>query len=765
VIRRRIVCRGTVQGVGFRPAVYRLASSLRLGGLVLNSPEGVIIEVEGPSSAVEAFVDRLPRSLPALADLRDVDVSPVTPRGDDGFAVQPSEPGREVRGSLPPDTVLCPDCRAEMQDPDDRRYAYPFTTCTNCGPRFSVVTHLPYDRERTSMACFPLCPECAAEYGQPADRRFHAEPLCCPACGPRLWLTDAEGETTAEGAGALGAARDALRQGKIVAVKGLGGFQLACRADRADAVARLRERKRRPVKPFAVMARDLASARTLVCLRGGDEEHLASARGPILLAPRREGSPIAPEIAPGLTDLGVMLPTTPLHVELMAEEDGPPLVMTSGNVTDEPIACGNREALGRLGAIADLFLLHNRDVVRRLDDSVMRSSKEGCFLVRRSRGWVPMPLPLPVASPHPILAMGGHLQATTALAVGEEAILSQHVGDLDGDAARQFLLEAASGIEELMQAQGAAIAIDLHADYPSTWMGEELARSRGVPCYRIQHHLAHAAATLAEHHVFPDTDERVGAIILDGVGWGADGAPWGGEWLELDGSLTWRRRAHLEPMPLVGGERAVREPWRVLVGALATADQVDLLPPLPVGEAELQGVARLARHRRWPQATGAGRLFEAAGALLGLTAANRYEGEAAARLESLAASAPEAGPWPEATIDGPLLPGGALLVAAARRLRDGVPPAEVARAFHETFTRRATELATRVFAGRVTRIALGGGCLVNRLLRRRLGCKLREAGFEPFLPVRVPPGDGGLSYGQVVLASIAMRRGAELRME
>ena len=784
--RLRLVCRGVVQGVGFRPTVHRLASALRLGGFVRNDPEGVVIEVEGAPAQVQEFQRALPVSLPPLASLTDVTVCELAPRGEAGFVVLASQSGLRRRALVPPDAALCAECRNEMADPTDRRYRYPFTTCTNCGPRFTLVRALPYDRERTSMACFPLCPRCDAEYRDPADRRFHAEPVCCPACGPRLWLlldspekmlhSRTGDDAVATGSAALQKARDVLLAGLVVAVKGFGGFQLACRADDETVVARLRDRKHRPSKPLALMVRDLETARRFVVLAPADEALLASPRAPVLLAPRRADAPLAPGVAPGLDDLGVMLPTTPLHVELFRSLELEALVMTSGNAADEPICRGNREALARLAGIADGFLLHDRDVVRRADDSVVRATEAGPVLVRRARGYVPEALPLPLPAEVPVLALGPYLQATACLAVDHEAFFAQHVGDLDSEAARAFLRETVEELEDFLAARGALVVVDAHPDYPSTWLGEELSQQRGAPLLRVQHHLAHAAATLAEHGRFPGPDDDALALILDGTGWGPDGTAWGGEWLLIEGRRRWRRVAHLEALPLVGGEAAVRAPWRVLGAALVRAGAAELLPRLPVAElvpaSELASVARLAAHPGWPMASGAGRVFEAAGAMLGLAAVNGYEGEAAARLEALAASwSGPAAPWDEvhlttddcaASRSSPagdhataVLPSAALLAAAARRALAGESPASIAAGFHATFCRLAAELTRRLAPPRSGVIALGGGCFVNRLLRRGLGETLSAIGLEPLLPFVVPPGDGGISYGQAVLGAFA----------
>jgi len=768
--RLRIVCRGVVQGVGFRPCVHRLATSLGLGGFVLNGPEGVVVEVEGEGGGPEAFIRALPSVLPPLARLDETLCTEVPVLCETAFLISESLAGPRRRALVPPDSALCGDCRREMETPSDRRYCYPFTTCTNCGPRFSLVHALPYDRERTAMSCFPLCPACLKEYEDPGDRRFHAEPVCCPECGPRLWFSGPLGESVQEGRGAIHEAQTWLADGRVVALKALGGFQLACRADDPAAVARLRRSKRRPTKPFALMARDLEAARRLVLLSAKDEALMTGPRSPVVLAPARASAQVAPGVAPGMEDLGVMLPTAPLHVELFRDAPYDHLVMTSGNLSDEPICKGNREALERLAGLADGFLLHDRNVVRRVDDSVARSGVDGPFLVRRARGYTPEALPMPVESPIPVLALGGFLQATACLAVGNEAFLSQHVGDLDGEPARGFLREVAEGLEDFLQARGGRMVVDEHPDYPSTALGEAMVQARGAKLLRVQHHLAHAAAALAEHGAFPAREEWAGALIMDGTGWGPDGTAWGGEWLMLRGDLAWRRVAFLEPLPLVGGEAAVREPWRVAVAALALCGERPMLSRLPmasqVSEDRLAAVAKLAMQSSWPQASGAGRLFEAAGALLGLAVVNGWEGESATRLETLAAPEGEVEPWPEADacLGAAGLKGGLLLCQLAKRVLDGEAPSRAAAGFHATFCRLALEVARRSFDRTIRDVALGGGCLVNRILREGLASGLESMGYNPCLPRLVPPGDGGLSYGQAVLGVVAQAGGCAPRL-
>jgi hydrogenase maturation protein HypF len=754
--------------VGFRPTVFRVATSLGLVGWVVNDADGVTVEVEGAARDVGGFLPALERELPQLARIDHVEEAPVDPAGDTRFEVHLTADRSRRSALVPPDAAVCDDCRREMDTPSDRRAGYPFTTCTNCGPRFSIVHGLPYDRSRTSMARFPLCDACRTEYEDPADRRFHTEPVCCPACGPRLWLASVDGRRIATDDDAIRKAVRALLDGGIVAIKGIGGFQIACRADDERSVARLRERKRRPRKPFAVMVRDEAAAARLVTLTQEDLSLLRSPRSPIVLAPRQADAPVCDGVAPGVRDLGVLVPTTPLHRELFRDQDLPPLVMTSGNRSEEPLCRGNREAHDRLGDFVDLLLLHDRDVVRRIDDSVVRSTTTGPVIIRRARGWVPEPVRLPIATPEPVLAVGGHLQVTACVAVDDQAFLSQHVGDLDSESSRSFLREVIDGLEQFLEVRPRIVAADAHPDYPSAWLAAELVENRGGRLIEIQHHLAHAAAVLGEHDRFPDPDTAVTALALDGTGYGDDGSAWGGEWIRLDGRLRWARVASLEPLPLIGGDAAVREPWRVAVAALAAVDAVDLLDSVPLGDRisreRRTPVARLADDARWPRSTGAGRAFEAVGALLGLAVENDWEGEAAAVLEAAAADAGELPVWPDLALTEtggrPCLPTAALIANAARRAADGEPVGRVAAGFHATFADLATELSRHVSPPGAV-VVCGGGCLVNRILRQRLSRGLEEAGLRPLLATTVPPGDGGLAYGQAVAAAASLARGTD----
>ncbi len=769
--RVRLRCLGTVQGVGFRPAVYRLATRFELAGHVSNDADGATVEIEGGPTRVQAFLDTLRCSLPPLARLESTVIEELQPRGDRGFVVDATIVARRRRARIPADTRVCGDCRAEMDAVGNRRRRYIFTTCTNCGPRFSLSFDLPYDRERTSMVRFPLCPACESEYSDPSDRRFHAEPICCPACGPRLWLATCEGVQLARDARALRAARRRLVKGEILAVKGLGGFQLACRADERKAIARLRALKQRPSKPFALMARDIEVARRILHLTPEEEKLLRSPQAPILLAPRAEITELSKALAPHLMDLGVMLPTTPLHIELLRSARYDALVMTSGNARDEPIARTNEEALVRLAPFVDAFLFHDREVARRVDDSVVRSGPWGPIVLRRSRGYVPDPLPLPTVSPEPVLALGAHLQVTSCIAVGKEAFLSQHIGDLDTPTARSFHEEVSFGLEQFLAVQAKCFAIDLHPDYPSSWLGERLSKAHSGHTLRIQHHLAHAAAVLAENERFPGRGEAVAALVLDGTGWGPDGTAWGCEWLLIQGDLGWNRLARATPVALIGGERAVREPWRVTLAACEELGSTGLLrdhwASMDALPANFEGLRALARGAKWPRASGAGRFFEAAGALFGLGTNNTYEGELAARFEALAYRARgDASPWPEVGLPDGVneLPIAALLHAALQRLHGGEERARCAFELHLSFCELAAALSARVVPAGTTCIALGGGCMANRLLQEHLRIAHEARGFRTLLPRSVPPGDGGLAYGQAVLASVALARGHAQRL-
>jgi hydrogenase maturation protein HypF len=706
VERRRFRVGGVVQGVGFRPFVFGLAQRHGLGGFVLNDGTGVVIEVEGAVSDLEAFAAALRDEAPSLARVDAIEVEPLTPSGERAFTIAASTAtGRTAL--IPPDTATCGDCLRELFDPGDRRHRYPFINCTQCGPRFTIVRSVPYDRPNTTMAGFPLCDECRSEYENPADRRFHAEPVCCPVCGPSLSLP-------LEQAVAL------LHGGGIVAVKGLGGWHLACAAANEDAVARLRARKHREDKPFALMTNE---PELLAHIDAGERELLESRRRPIVLVPRRAGAPVAVAVAPGNPWLGVLLPYTPLHHLLLADFGGA-LVMTSGNRSDEPIAYDDEEARERLGGIADAFLGHDRPIHRRCEDSIVRAS----FPIRRSRGFAPEALPLPVAAAQPVLAVGAELKSTFCLARRREAFLSPHLGDLDTELAYSAFRTDIELYLSMLGVVAATIAHDLHPEYLSTkWALEQDAALVGV-----QHHHAHAAACLAEHG---ETGPAL-ALVFDGTGFGTDGTLWGGELLRCDLS-GFERLAHLRPVPLPGGEAAIREPWRMAASYLELAGR-----PVPF---ERWTLVRESLHVNAPLSSGMGRLFDAAAALLGLRETVTFEGQAAVELEQLAAqTAAEPYAW--------RFGDGAELIAAVHDdLAAGRPRSEIAAAFHETIA--ASAAAACAEAGEPDTIVLSGGTFQNLRLAASTRRNLEALGFRVLTHRLVPPNDGGISYGQAAIAA------------
>ena len=707
--RRQIRVSGVVQGVGFRPFVYSLARRHELGGFVLNDGEGVVVEVEGEPPELEAFAAALREEAPPLARVDGVAARTVAAIGQHEFAIRASAAtGRSAL--IPPDVAICDDCLRELFDPNDRRYRYPFTNCTQCGPRFTIVRAVPYDRVNTTMAGFPLCAECAREYDDPHDRRFHAEPIACPACGPQLSLP-------------LGEAVRLVREGAILAVKGLGGYHLACDARREDAVARLRARKHRDDKPFAVMT---ARPELLAELDETEAALLASSRRPIVLARRRAGSGLAAAVAPDTPWIGLMLPYTPLHHLLAADVTGP-LVLTSGNRSDEPIAFDDAEARERLAGIADEFLAHDRPIHRRCEDSVVRAA----FPVRRSRGFAPAALPLPVAAARPIVAAGAQLKSTFCVARSAEAFLSPHLGDLDSEGAYRAFLDDLALFLAMLDIRPEVIAHDLHPEYLATkWAREQESELVGV-----QHHHAHAAACLAEHG---ETGPAL-ALVFDGTGYGTDGTLWGGELLRAD-LASFERVAHLEPVPLPGGEAAVREPWRV---AAVHLERLALDVPFarwPVVRASLKVNA--------PLSSGMGRLFDAVAALLGVREAVTYEGQAAVELEHLAGATP-AEPYPWRFGDT-----SALVRMVAEDRAAGRPAAAIAAAFHETIAASAAGACSE--AGDPRTVVLSGGSFQNLRLLASTRTRLEAAGFRVLVHRLVPPNDGGISYGQAAVAAARM---------
>jgi hydrogenase maturation protein HypF len=757
-----------VQGVGFRPYVHRLARDLSLSGWVRNDARGVVAEVEGALAALDAFLSRLVADAPPLADVEHLHTEARAPTGARGFAILASAQAGSADALVSADVAVCADCLAEVLDPAARRYRYPFATCTNCGPRYTIVEGVPYDRARTTMAGFPLCHDCRAEYEDPADRRFHAEPIACPACGPHARLVG--GDEAWPGVDAVAQAAAALRAGRIVAVKGLGGYHLACRADDERAVAALRARKQREDKPFALMAPSLDAARALLALTPADEALLAGPLAPILLAPRRDhcssdlayrgerssGRQVAASVAPRSADLGVMLPATPLHHLLLRDADCGALVMTSGNRSDEPIAHEDADALERLAGIADAFLTHDRPIHIRVDDSVVRTIPgRRSVWVRRSRGAVPGALALPLPAPRGLLAAGGDLKGACCVAKGARAWVGHHVGDLHDWATLQAYRQSVEHLERVFDVAPQLVAHDLHPDYRST--AEALARE-DVEHVAIQHHHAHLAATLAEHG---EAGPAVGAI-LDGAGLGTDGSVWGGELL-VGGLHGFERAGHLRPVALPGGDRAAREPWRMACAWLVAAEAEETAPAAlraAVPARTWDAVAALARSPLAPRTTSAGRLFDAVAALAGLRTISSYEGQAAAELEAAATRCGERAAYPLPCEDGPddldglVLDARPTILAAAHDAHDGVGAARIAARFHRALARATAEACAQLAERHdLETVALGGGVWVNRLLLELTASALEARGLRVLTPWLLPPGDGGLAYGQAAIAA------------
>ncbi len=759
---------GTVQGVGFRPHAFRLATELGCSGWVCNDDRGVLLEVEGEARCVEAFLVRLRAEAPPLAAVEHVRPQELEPTGVSGFAILASRAGGEARAPVSPDSATCEACLRELLDPADRRHRYPFINCTDCGPRFTIIRAVPYDRPNTTMAGFAMCERCAAEYEDPADRRFHAQPNACPQCGPRARLTDAWGVELDPGDGldAVGAAARALADGSIVAVKGLGGFHLACRADDEHTLARLRARKHREERPFALMAADLAAAQALVVLSEAEAELLCSPARPIVLAPRRPDAPaLAASLAPGCADLGVMLPYSPLH-HLLLRDFGAPLVMTSGNVSDEPITYEDADALARLATIAERFLLHDRPIHMRTDDSVVRSAATGALLIRRSRGYVPAAVALPLPTDRHLLGTGAELKSTFCLAKGGRAWVSHHIGDLANLETLASYSEGVAHFERLFDVSPELVAHDLHPDYLSTRYAQEYP---GAELVAVAHHHAHLAACAAEHGVL----EPLLGAILDGAGLGPDGTVWGGEILAGD-LAGFERAAHLWPVRLPGGDAAAREPWRMACAWLLACEEEDgggerppAIPPGLAGAVEPERWAQVARLAcsgfRAPVTTSAGRLFDAVAALCGLRAGASYEGQAAALLESSCdpgeqggyamALLPGAGPADPAILDAR-----ELVRAVSAELAAGVAPPRVAARFHNGLADGLAAACARI-AGerRLDTVALSGGVFQNRRLLERTAAELQRSDLRVLIPRLLPPNDGGVAYGQVAVAAARAR--------
>jgi hydrogenase maturation protein HypF len=749
---------GVVQGVGFRPFVHRLAARNGLAGWVRNTAGEVQIEIEGTAEAIADFRQALEREAPPLARIERVELEPLLPAGRTAFEIRASELDPDRRQPVSPDVALCAACEAELFDPRARRYRYPFITCTDCGPRFTVIEAMPYDRERTSMRFFPQCPECDREYHDPAGRRYHCESNSCPQCGPRVWLEGAaaDAETTI-GDAAIARAADLLRADRIVAVRGLGGFHLACDATSEAAVARLRGRKQREAKPLAVMVRTLDHARALGILTETEAALLTSRERPIVLLRRNPDGPLAPSIAPGLDTVGVMLAYTPLH-HLLLEQAARPLVMTSGNVTDEPIAIANDDALRRLADIADAFLLHDREIAARYDDSVLRCTGDTPVFMRRARGYAPLPVELPLECPRPLVAVGALLKNTFTLAHGRRAWVSQHIGDLENLDTLEHFQRTLDDFQRLFRARPEVAVRDLHPAYLSSRVAEELGCDRVIA---VQHHHAHIAAVLAEHGF---TGRALG-LAFDGTGYGEDGQVWGGEFLvaDLEG---YTRVGHLRYAPLPGGDAAARAPWRSARGYLSLEPWVS--PAFASAFAGLDPFAlalvdqQIAAGLNTPLASSMGRLFDAAAAILGVRSVAQYEGQAAMELEALAGDRP-ADPLPcpaRAAANGAWeldpLP---LLVALGEAVARGADRATLAAAFHESIAAATAELAIRAAEDRgIGTVALSGGCFQNARLLDQVCRRLERGGLRVLVPRRLSPNDGSISYGQAAVAAAQLCR-------
>jgi hydrogenase maturation protein HypF len=739
--------RGLVQGVGFRPFVYRLAKDLGLKGYVLNGPQGVEIEVEGNIGALREFLRLLKDDKPPRAVLESVESTLLPPKNYPDFQIRESGEKGAKTVLILPDLALCPECLKDILDPQNRRYLYPFTNCTNCGPRFSIIERLPYDRPHTSMRQFMMCPECRWEYMDPSDRRFHAQPNACPLCGPQLEFWDGTGKVLVARQAALDQAVKVLRWGGILALKGLGGFQLLCDARNEKAVADLRARKRREAKPLAVMFPGLASLKAACQVNGAEEKLLLSTEAPIVLLKKNTpDAGLAASVAPGNPQLGAFLPYTPLHFILM-DKLGFPVVATSGNLSDEPIVTDGAEALERLKGIADFFLTHNRPIVRPMDDSVARVVSGEVQVLRRARGYAPLPVLLAEEGPT-VLALGGYLKNTVALAKEGRVFLSQHLGDLGTLPSLEAFEKSLTDLPRLYEAAPEAVACDLHPDYPSTRRAGEM----NLPVIPVQHHMAHVFSVMAENHLEAPTL----GVAWDGTGWGTDHTIWGGEFFAMDKSCV-QRFAHLRPFPLIGGDKAAKESRRSALGilyALYRGESFGLdIPTLKAFvPQELSVLGKMLTFPEHTMTSSMGRLFDAVASLTGLCQRSRFEGEAAMALEFAlgACDTKEAYPFP-LVFHGQTgwLDWEPMVRQLLEDLENGEPLSVISRRFHNALVEGLLKVASK--AG-FEQVALSGGCFQNRVLAELSVTRLREKGFRPYWQKQVPPNDGGLSLGQAAYA-------------
>ncbi len=753
--RKAIDVTGIVQGVGFRPFIYRLAQECNLTGFIANTPAGVTIEVQGDPDLLDRFLVRLASELPPLAKITSLLSRDAEPQAETAFRIVSSRLDAPPKALISPDVAVCGDCLLEMMNPRDRRFRYPFINCTNCGPRFTIIRDIPYDRARTSMASFQMCAACQAEYDDPANRRFHAQPNACWDCGPQLqlWAADGSHINVAE---PLRETARLLEKDGIVAVKGLGGFHLACNARSEAAVNILRERKRRVEKPFAVMLRRIEDVDRSCVVDDAARKLLLSIERPIVLLPRKPDSGLADGIAPRNRFLGVFLPYTPLHHLLFSGGKFDALVMTSANLSEEPIAIDNEEAVRRLQGIADAYLVHNRDILRRCDDSVVRLAAGRTQMLRRSRGFVPVPVPLEHES-QPILAVGGELKNTICIVRGSEAFLSQHIGDLENLESYSFFEEAVQHLQRILEVHPKVIAYDLHPDYFSTkWaLGQD---SEDVRLIGVQHHHAHIASCMAENHL----DGKVIGIALDGTGYGTDGAVWGGEVLLAD-YAGFERAAHFEYIPLPGGAAAIHEPWRVALSYLVKhyvkdLDTLDLPFIRGIDSRRRQIIQQMIdRQIHSPRTSSCGRLFDAVASLAGIRSTVNYEAQAAIELEMAAHDSTDEGAYPfDLLPDGPNWQIGTLSLfeALLHDIRRQQPVSDISRRFHAGLAAMFVDLADKIREqSQLNRICLSGGCFQNVLLFQLMLDALRAKSFEVYFHSEVPAGDGGISLGQALIAA------------
>jgi hydrogenase maturation protein HypF len=780
--RRRLLVNGIVQGVGFRPFVVQTAVALGLTGHVSNTSAGVVIEIEGITAGLDAFELRLRTAPPPLAQIMSVGRQDLAPTGDHSFVIVSSIDTPGTSTLIPPDVATCADCLREVRDPGDRRHGYPFTNCTNCGPRWTIIGRIPYDRAHTSMAVFEMCAACQAEYEDLSDRRFHAQPNACPDCGPQLWLSGPVGATD-PAAGMLARAAEALARHAVVAIRGLGGFHLAVRADAPAAVIQLRRRKHRAGKPLAIMVADIAAVRRLAHPSGDEEALLRTPAAPIVLVNKREGAGLAAEIAPGHRRLGVMLPATPLHhllFDALATHGVEALVMTSGNLGDEPICLTNEEAEQRLAQVADVFVLHDREILRRADDSVLQVVNGRPLLLRRSRGLAPVPILMPdAAMAPPILAVGTQLKNTICLLKDGRGFLSPHIGDLGQLETDDYFRATIDTMQVVLECRPTVIAHDLHPAYTATvWAHDQRRADPGLRLVAVQHHHAHLAAVLAERQL---TGPAIG-LIMDGTGYGDDGTIWGGEILCGDAG-QYVRCGHFEPVPLPGGEAAIKAPWRQAVSYLRHAYGPEFFHdhpeefPFQSDRPVAQVLQMLARGLMSPTTSSCGRLFDAVAALVGPWAEATYEAQAAIEFAALTTPGEVRAAEPlalavdqmrqrvnDVAADGVLqLPVASVIRAVREARRAGVPSAVISAMFHRTLI----ELLARAAGWAAARygildVVLAGGVFQNEILLGELENRLRRDGLRPWRPEQVPPGDGGVSLGQAAVAAAQLSRSAGL---